>query len=85
VSPRGFSWSAAAAALLLALAACRAPVAGPGEAECPVCRCEGDLACLVVRVEADTPRTTLAGVTYHFCSDACRARFEADPQAFLPR
>jgi len=77
--------SAAAAALLFFLAGCRAPVAGPGEAECPVCRCAGDLACLVVRLEADTPRTTFDGTTYHFCSAECRARFEAEPRAFIGR
>lgn len=77
----------ARALLLLApvLVGCRAPAPGAGEAECPVCRCEGDLACLVVRVEADTPSATLAGVTYHFCSEECRARFVADPHAYLAR
>lgn len=82
---RNLTGSAALAALLLLFTACRTPVAGPGEAECPVCRCEGDLACLVVHLEPDTPSVTLAGVTYHFCSEECRARFAAAPGAYLGR
>lgn len=69
----------------LLVAACRTPVPGPGEAECSVCRHEGDLACLCVRIEADTPRLELDGQTWWFCSEECRAAFAADPQRFRQR
>jgi len=62
-------------AALLALVACVAPAPGPGEAECPVCRVEGDWACLCVRIEADTPSCEVDGKTYYFCSEECRAAF----------
>jgi hypothetical protein len=54
----------------------------PGQAVCPVCRCRGDLGCLVVGVEPGTPRCALDGKTYYFCSDECREAFERDPQRF---
>lgn len=75
---RRFLLGCAAGAALL-LSACRAPVPGEGEAECSVCRHEGDLACVCVRIEADTPRLELDGQTYWFCSDECRTAFAADP------
>ena len=77
--------SVALAALLL-LSACRSspPFDGP-LAECPVCKHEGDLACLCVHVEADTPSCACAGKTYYFCSEECRADFEANPGRYLPR
>ena len=70
-------------ALVLALAACRsaAPHDGPS-AECPVCKHEGDLACLCVHVEADTPRCECDGETYYFCSEQCREDFLADPARY---
>lgn len=69
----------------LLLGACRStPYTGP-TAECPVCKHEGDLACLCVHVEADTPRCACNGETYYFCSDECRADFEADPERYLPQ
>ena len=76
------TWSAALAALL-ALAACHSapPFDGP-TAECPVCRHEGDLACLCVHVEPDTPSCECAGETYYFCSEECRADFLADPARY---
>jgi hypothetical protein len=76
---------AAATLSALALLACRSPAPGPGEAECPVCRHEGDLACLCVRIEPDTPSLSLEGVPYYFCSDECRTRFARDPRRFLAR
>jgi len=74
--------SAALAALPLA---CKTPVAGAGEAECPVCKHEGDLACLCVPIEGDTPRCERDGVTWYFCSQECRAAFERAPELYLPR
>lgn len=73
--------SAALAALLLG--ACRsAPGFDGPTAECPVCKHEGDLACLCVHVEPDTPSCECDGKTYYFCSDECRSDFLADPQKY---
>ena len=80
---RRLSGSVALAALLL-LASCASTTAdatGP-TAECPVCKHEGDLACVCVEIEADTPRCECAGETFYFCSDECRADFEAHPDRY---
>lgn len=77
--------SAALAALLLACSACRSAPADPGPtAECPVCKHEGDLACLCVHIETDTPRCECNGETFYFCSEECRHDFAADPGRYLP-
>lgn len=87
--------SAAAIAALLSTAVL-APVAcvGPNQnevadasqhAQCLVCKSEGDLACVDVRVRDDTPRTTYEGETYYFCSDQCCKDFEKDPERYLRR
>jgi hypothetical protein len=82
---RALPWSAALAALPMLLG-CRASPAYAGPtAECPVCRHEGDLACVCVRIEPDTPRCECAGETYYFCSDECRADFQAQPERYVPR
>ena len=78
---------AAVAALLLvpSLAGCAAsppPIAGV-TAECLVCKHEGDLACICVRIEEDTPRCECAGETYYFCSEECKADFAEHPERFL--
>lgn len=62
-----------------------ATTVAPGHAICPVCACEGDLACQDVRIRADTPSTVRDGITYWFCSPDCRRKFEKDPAAYLPR
>jgi hypothetical protein len=82
---RASLWSAALAALL-ALSACRTAASPSGPtAECPVCRYEGDLACLCVRIDLDTPHCECQGETYYFCSDDCRARFLERPERYRPR
>jgi len=82
-------WSAALIALLflfILISACRSTGSSSGPtAECPVCRHEGDLACVGVHVEPDTPHCECAGQTYYFCSDQCRADFEGHPERYLPR
>lgn len=50
-------------------------------AECPVCRRNGDLACVEVRVRPSTPRLELGGTTYYFCSIECREAFARDAEA----
>lgn len=55
---------------------------GVQRAECPVCRRNGDLACLCVRIEAATPRCEYGGVVHYFCSEECRVEFLADPERY---
>lgn len=52
-------------------------------AQCLVCKSEGDLACVDVTIEPDTPRFDYRGVTYYFCSEQCRADFAKRPNAYL--
>lgn len=54
-------------------------------AECPVCKHEGDLACVSVRVSADTPSCRCDGETFYFCSDECAADFQAQPERYRTR
>lgn len=77
-----FLGGAVLAALPL-LGACRTspPRTGP-TAECPVCAHEGDLACVCVHVEPDTPSCECDGKTYWFCSEECRADFRAHPERY---
>ncbi len=70
--------------ILLALSACR-PVRmspGPGEAICPVCAYTRDLACVCLKVTAETPRQEYRGETYSFCSEHCRKEFRRDPEKY---
>jgi len=91
--------SAAAAALALLplltlflaaplFVACSTPASvradGPA-AECPVCRHNGDLACVCVHVASDTPSCECAGQTYYFCSDECKADFLAHPERYTKK
>ena len=42
-----------------------------------------DLVCgMTIEESAAAARTTHEGVTYYFCSEACKERFEADPDKF---
>jgi len=52
-------------------------------AEDPVCLKNGDLGCIRVRVDDQTPRATYRDVTYYFCADRCRAEFEKDPARYV--
>ena len=54
-------------------------------AECPVCKHEGDLACVCVHVTADTPCCECNGEKFYFCSDECRADFEQHPERYAAR
>lgn len=48
----------------------------PGKVQDPVCRCWVD--------PTNAPAAaSVEGTTYHFCDEGCRARFEADPAAYL--
>ena len=79
---RASRWSSVLTTLLLASACRSTPPSGP-TAECPVCKHEGDLACVCVPIEQDTPRCECAGQTYYFCSEECRADFQAHPERYL--
>jgi hypothetical protein len=74
--------------LCLAAASCAGPARSAlsepraGHAECPVCRCEGDLACVDVVIGGDTPSAVVGGTTYYFCSESCRDDFLSRPERF---
>lgn len=70
-------------ALVLA-AGCAAPDPRP-IARDPVCLANGDLGCVVVRVDEKTPRAVYRDKTYYFCAEGCRAAFEKDPEKYLPK
>jgi YHS domain-containing protein len=71
------------ASLILALAAgCAASDPRP-TARDPVCLCNGDLGCVVVRVDEKTPKSIHKGKTYYFCAEGCRKAFDADPEKFV--
>ncbi len=79
----------AASLLATATMACRtgtesrSEVSDPACAECPVCKAEGDLACLKVRVRSDTPCSCHCGCTYYFCSEECKKHFDKTPQKYV--
>jgi YHS domain-containing protein len=52
-------------------------------AECLVCKHNADLACVDIKIEKDTPRATIAGKEYFFCSDECRKECLAHPEKFV--
>ena len=52
-------------------------------AECPVCKCNGDLGCLIVRVDATTPRSEYGGKTIYFCGEECKAAFDRAPGKYV--
>ena len=54
-------------------------------ATCYVCQYNRDLACVRVRVHDDTPKTSLGGTNYWFCSDDCKCAFEKQPAKYLPK
>ncbi len=60
-----------------------AVVSDPFSAECPVCKAEGDLACVHVHVRAGTPCSCHCGCTYYFCSEECKKQFERAPEKYV--
>ena len=78
--------SAACAAVLLLAGCASVPEPDPasGCANCPVCARHADLACVCVKVEADTPSCEWNGRTWYFCSEECKRAFLADPRHFTP-
>ena len=53
--------------------------------ECPVCKYNGDLGCVCVRVDGATPRSERNGRTYYFCSTDCKAAFDREPRKYVNR
>jgi YHS domain-containing protein len=52
-------------------------------AECLVCKYNADLACVDLKVDADTPTYSYDGKTYYFCSDTCQKKFEKEPSKYI--
>ncbi len=52
------------------------PAGAPAEATDPVCG-------MTVPADGSRPSVTYGGQTLHFCCPGCRARFEADPAAYV--
>ena len=52
-------------------------------ARCLPCVREGDMPCIDVRVDADTPCVEWRGRTYYFCSAVCRREFLKDPITYV--
>jgi hypothetical protein len=50
-----------------------------------VCKTEGDLACVCVRIRSDTPCSSYCGCRYYFCSEECKKSFERTPGKYLKR
>jgi YHS domain-containing protein len=72
------------AAAILSGCAAEGPATDPAPtAECPVCRENGDLACLKVKIRESTPRLEYQGRTYYFCSDECLAEFQKNPAKYV--
>jgi hypothetical protein len=48
-----------------------------GTYECPVCKQNGDLACLYVdpKIKKNAPYVTIDKQTYYFCSEECKEEF----------
>jgi YHS domain-containing protein len=81
---RGLRHALAALFVVCAAACASIPARDPasGCANCPVCLHNADLACVCVKVEADTPRAEWNGQTWYFCSEECKQAFLADPKRF---
>lgn len=58
--------------LILTLIGCSASTPPEGYVECPVCKRNGDMACLWVKPEIDTPSLEENGKTLYFCSEECK-------------
>jgi YHS domain-containing protein len=62
------------------------PAAQDGQtAECCICRENGDLACLHVKVTGATPRAEYGGRTWYFCSEECREAFLKNPAKYAEK
>ena len=75
--------SAVFATVLLVAGCTSVPEPPSGCANCPVCQHQADLACVCVKIGADTPRCEWNGRTWYFCSEECKKSFLSDPRHFL--
>jgi YHS domain-containing protein len=48
-----------------------------------VCLCKGDLGCVCVRVDGQTPRSEYQGKMYYFCGKSCKVEFDKDPEKWV--
>lgn len=77
-----------AGVLMVGLLACQVNQtvdSGSERAQCLVCKHNGDLGCVNVKVDAETPQAVVDGRTYYFCSDECRVAFIGEPARYLAR
>jgi YHS domain-containing protein len=75
--------SVAFAAVLLVAGCASVPEPASGCANCPVCAHQADLACVCVKIGANTPSCEWNGHTWYFCSEECKKAFLADPRHFM--
>ncbi len=61
------------------------PLHASQHAECIVCKHNADLACVDVDIDKDTPRASINGHEYFFCSEACKKECVAHPEKYLSR
>ena len=61
--------------LLLTITGCTQMETPPGYAECPICKENGDMACLHVKIEKDTPYIEEDSKRRYFCSEDCKAEY----------
>ena len=52
-------------------------------AEDIVCLCKGDLGCVCVRVDGQTPKSEYKGTTYYFCANTCKVEFDKNPEKWV--
>lgn len=72
---RVFCFKLTVVANMFLLASCSISAAPPGYAECPICKENGDLACLYVKPSDKTPHLKIDNVDYFFCSQECKESF----------
>lgn len=53
------------------------------KAEDIICLCKGDLGCVSVRVDGQTPKSEYEGAIYYFCAGRCKAEFDRDPEKWV--
>jgi YHS domain-containing protein len=71
-----------AVAIMLAGSGCASRPDPRPIAEDLVCKCNGDLGCVRVRIDEKTPQVVFEGKTYYFCAESCRTAFEKDPRRY---
>jgi len=71
-----------ALSIAIALGGCAGAPDPRPVAEDVVCKSNGDLGCVRVRVDEKTPRAAYQGKTYYFCAESCREDFVKTPARY---